>query len=531
MRQISLRCEQYETSTPYFAFRPFLRSLLDVELNGGAEHNRAALAERLVSVDEELVPWAPLLAAPLDVDVETTPEVHDLDPSFRRARLHGVVSSLLGQLLDSPTLLVVEDVHWMDDASSELLRHLGAQLPTRPWLACTTRRAVGGGFAAAEGTPPLPALTLRLEPLPADDAKTLVRAAAGDRRLTDDELAALMERGAGNPLFLQELASPEQALDAAAQMPDSVEALVATRIDGLAPGDRALLRWASVLGASFSGALIMAVLEEDPTAASDSEAWGRLAEFVERDPEVPGAFRFRHALIRDGAYEGLSFRRRRDLHARVAAVLEMRTPDAIELLSLHYYRADDKPATWRYSLAAGRSAQEKWANLEAAGFYERALEVAQEIPELAQAQIAEVWEALGDCLQLVGNFDRAADAFEAARELLPTNSPEQIELIHKEGSLREDMGLYARGDRLVRARSGRRRPAPEWPHRGPLADRTEHGVRGGALPRRRVPGLHPAERGRRRAGTRARRLQAARIRLHASSPRLHSHRLARARCF
>ena len=128
MRQISLRCEQYETSTPYYAFRPFLRSLLDVELNGGAEHNRAALAERLVSVDEELVPWAPLLAAPLDVDVETTPEVDDLEPSFRRARLHGVVSSLLAGLLDSPTLLVLEDVHWMDDASSELLRHLGTQL-------------------------------------------------------------------------------------------------------------------------------------------------------------------------------------------------------------------------------------------------------------------------------------------------------------------------------------------------------------------------------------------------------------------
>jgi len=442
MRQISLRCEQYETSTPYFAFRPFLRSLLDVELNGGAEHNRAALAERLVSVDEELVPWAPLLAAPLDVDVETTPEVHDLDPSFRRARLHGVVSSLLAQLLDSPTLLVVEDVHWMDDASSELLRHLGTQLPTRPWLTCTTRRAVGGGFAAAEGTPPLPALTLRLEPLPVDDARTLVRAAAGDRRLTDEEMAALMERGAGNPLFLQELASPEQALDAAEQMPDSVEALVATRIDGLAPGDRALLRWASVLGASFSGALIVAVLEEDPTAASDSEAWDRLAEFVERDPEVPGAFRFRHALIRDGAYEGLSYRRRRELHARVAAVLEVRTPDAVELLSLHYYRADDKPATWRHSLAAGRSAQEKWANLEAAEFYERALEVAEEIPELELAQIADVWEALGDCRQLAGKLEPAAQAFEMARKQWPGGSPEAIELLVKEATLRREMGRY-----------------------------------------------------------------------------------------
>ena len=208
MRQITLRCEQYESSTPYHPFRPFLRSLLDVELNGGGEHNRTALGERLATIDEELVPWTPLLGAPLDIEVETTPEVDDLDPAFRRARLHGVIGSLLGQILDSPTLLVFDDVHWMDDASSELLRATsGRSSDPKPWLACTTRRAVEGGFAAAEGTPPLPALTLRLEPLPADDAKTLLRAAAGDRRLTDEELAAIIDRGAGNPLFLQELAA------------------------------------------------------------------------------------------------------------------------------------------------------------------------------------------------------------------------------------------------------------------------------------------------------------------------------------
>ena len=106
-------------------------------------------ASGCASVDEELVPWAPLLAAPLDVEVESTPEVNDLDPSFWRARLHGVMGTLLGHLLDSPTLLVFDDVHWMDDASSELLRYLGTQLPTRPWLACTTRRPGDGGFAAA----------------------------------------------------------------------------------------------------------------------------------------------------------------------------------------------------------------------------------------------------------------------------------------------------------------------------------------------------------------------------------------------
>jgi class 3 adenylate cyclase/tetratricopeptide (TPR) repeat protein len=443
MQQIILRCEQYETSTPYHPFRPFLRSLLDVELNGGGEHNRAVLSERLRAIDDDLVAWAPLLAAPLDVEVGSTPEVDELDQSFRRARLHGVVSSLLGRLLDSPTLLVLEDVHWMDDASSELLRHIGTQLPTRPWLTCTTRRAVAGGFAAAEGTPPLPALTLRLEPLPADDAKTLVRAAAGDRRLTDEELAALMDRGAGNPLFLQELASPEQALEAtAAQMPDSVESLVATRIDGLAPGDRALLRWASVLGVSFSGAVIADVLEGDPTAASDSEAWDRLVEFVERDPDVPGAFRFRHALIRDGAYEGLSYRRRRELHGRVAEVLERRTPDAVELLSLHYHRAGDAAKTWQYSLTAGQRAQVKWANAEAVELYRRAIDVAPDVPNLQTGEVARVWYEIGNSLHLLGDLDEAAQAFAAARDRTVKDAPQHIELMRKQGLLRDDMGRY-----------------------------------------------------------------------------------------
>jgi class 3 adenylate cyclase/tetratricopeptide (TPR) repeat protein len=440
MQQITLRCEQYESSTAYHPFRPFLRSLLDVALNGGGEHNRTVLSERLETIDGELVPWAPLLGAPLDVEVETTPEVDDLDRSFRRARLHGVIGSLLGKMLDAPTLLVFEDVHWMDDASSDLLRHIGTQLPTKPWLTCTTRRAEGDGFLAAEGMPPLPALTLRLEPLPPEDAKTLIRAAAGERSLSDKELAAIFDRGAGNPLFLQELASPDG--EGEEQMPDTVESLVATRIDRLAPGDRALLRWASVLGVSFSGALIADVLEGDPTSASDSEAWDRLAEFVERDSDVPGAFRFRHALIRDGAYEGLSFKRRRELHARVAEVLEQRDPEGVELLSLHFHRGERWPETWRHSVSAGRRAQGKWANLEAAEFYQRGLDAVKQVPDVAPREIAQVWESLGDCLQLAGRFDEAAEAFEAAQRLLPKDSIAVIELMEKEGALQKDMGNY-----------------------------------------------------------------------------------------
>jgi class 3 adenylate cyclase/tetratricopeptide (TPR) repeat protein len=445
MKQITLRCDQYESSTPYHPFRSFLRSSLDVQLNGGGTHNREVISERLATLDPELVPWAPLLAAPLDVEVETTPQVDDLDPSFRRARLHGVVGTMLGKLLDSPTLLVFEDVHWMDDASSDLLRHIGTQLATHPWLTCTTRRPEGDGFLAGQGTPPLPALTLRLEPLPADDAKTLIRAAAGNRSLSDDELAAIFDRGAGNPLFLQELASPEEGAGAE-QMPDTVEELVATRIDRLAPGDRALLRWASVLGVSFSGTLIRDVLEGDRTAASDSEAWDRLAEFVERDPNVPGYFRFRHALIRDGAYEGLSYKRRRELHGRVAEVIELREGDraeeSAELLSLHFHRGERRPETWRYSLIAGRRAEEKYANVETTQFFERALEIVEHVPDVPMEEVAKVWEALADAHLRLAHYDQAAAAYRSARTSGSPEPLEQVRLMQKEAMAPVRAGRY-----------------------------------------------------------------------------------------
>ncbi len=447
MRQISLRCEQYEASTPYYPFRPLLRTLLDVELNGGGEHNQAVLADRLEAVDEELVPWAPLLAAPLDVEVKSTPEVDDLDPAFWRARLHGVMGTLLGHLLASPTLLVFDDVHWMDDASSELLRYLGTQLATNPWLACTTRRPIEGGFAAAEGTPPLPALTLRLEPLPAEDAKALAVAAAGDRRLSEEQLATLMKRGAGNPLFLQRLASAGEHKDEAEELPETVEALVATRIDQLAPGDRALLRWASVLGVSFSGALILDVLEGDPLVAAGSDVWDRLGEFVERDPDVPGAFRFRHALIRDAAYEGLSYRRRRELHGRIAEVIERRHGDrpevAAELLSLHYFNAARWKEAWTYSSLAGDLAREVYANVDAARFYERAIDAYSRDETGDDVELSRTWRSLGEVREAAGNYRGAIDALKAATRLLKDDPVAAAEMYEARALAWTRLGSYS----------------------------------------------------------------------------------------
>ena len=443
---VSAACEQYEETTPYHPFRKLLRGLLDVAVDGDPEANSLALSDRLEQIDRELAPWTPLVADVIDAPVRSTQEADDLQPAFRRARLHGVVETVLGELLDAPTLVLFEDVHWMDEASSDLLRHLGSRVSAKPWLVCATRRPEGGGFVAAEGNPPVPAMSLRLDPLPEADAHELALAAAAEE-LPPDELAAITERAGGNPLFVQELVAATRVVDQRLEaLPESVEEVVTSRIDNLAPADRALLRWASVLGASFSGALVVRVLEDDPDAALDSESWDRLAEFVERDPHVAGTFHFRHALIRDAAYQGLSFRRRRELHARVAEVVGETAADAedvAETLSLHFSLADRHEETWRFSLLAAERARAKFANADAAEFYRRALGAAPAVESLSPAEVGRTWEALADVLELGGDYGAARHAYRQARARLRSDADALAGLCLKEGRLRENEGHYS----------------------------------------------------------------------------------------
>jgi class 3 adenylate cyclase/tetratricopeptide (TPR) repeat protein len=446
MAILSAACEEYEQSTPYFAFRSLLRTLLDIGVDGDSSTTTEHLRAFLEPFAPELVIWIPLLAIPLDFEAEPTREVEELQPAFRRARLHGVVEELMAKRLSGSTLLVFEDVHWMDEASSELLRHLGTQVTRRPWLLCATRRPVPTGFQAAAGVPPLPAMAIMLEPL-TDAAAAALIGASTETSLPPHELAAITERAAGNPLFLQELVRAPQEEDEQEALPETIESMVAARIDKLEPADRTLLRLAAVLGATFDGALIEDVLADEASVSTDSEAWRRLAEFIEHDPYTAGALRFRHALFRDAAYEGLPYSRRRQLHARVGEAYERRFGEQVaeyaELLSLHFLVAQAWDKAWTYSLVAAERAQAKHANVEAASFYRRALEVARRLPELDRRSVSRAWEALGDVLELAGAYPDAAVAYGNARRLVAKEVDLQPLLLLKEGVIRERSARYA----------------------------------------------------------------------------------------
>ncbi len=459
--------EAYAVSTPYFTFRSLLRQFLDVDVSADAAEMTDRLTQRILPVAPQLIPWLPLIAVPLDVTVRATSEADAIDPKFRKARIHDVVSDLMGALLPSPTLIVFEDAYWMDDASRDLLLDIAARHHASPWLLCLTRRPHTAGFEAERG---MPTTTIKLEPLAQDEAALLAASAAGEASLPPQRLTALTERAGGNPLFLQELVAAAATDPTMEALPESIEAVVTARIDTLAPQDRALLRYASVVGSTFSHGLVAEVLAGESVDVN-ADAWHRLRDFVDPvdpgpvDPGPGGRYRFMHAMFRDVAYEGLPFRRRRLLHQRTGETLERRHGDEAaqyaELLSLHFHRAQIFDKAWRYSCLAGDSARTKYANIEAAGFYRRALESARRLGMIEPVELAPVAEALGDVCELAGLYSDAEPAYEQARKLTRVEGRDRPELLMKEGLLRERAGRYTdalrwytRGIRALRHSTG-----------------------------------------------------------------------------
>jgi class 3 adenylate cyclase/tetratricopeptide (TPR) repeat protein len=419
------RCEPYSSSTPFGPLRNLLRPLIGVL----PEDSRAGAGEKLSAFTQTVMPdlaqWLPLLALPFDADVPDTPEVDEIDAVFRRDRLHDVLDQFLARMLLMPTVLLVEDVHWLDDASQLVLAKL-AQPGPRPWLVVVTRRPSG---------PPLDSagvVVLKLQPLDAGEARALALAAAGDIALSEEQLAAVTERAAGNPLFIRELALAPDDDDA---LPETVESLLTIRIDTLEANDRLLLRHASVIGPTFDLDLLAEIL---PDEATDPEQWTRLADFVDWDG--PALLRFRHDLLRVAAYDGLSYARRREIHARVGDALERRAVAGgapVDVLSLHFLEAGRYAEAWSYAVAAGDGARSKYANIDAATFYERALAAAEHF-EPSDDELARVCEALGDVRELAARYDDADTAYGQA---LDHGAP-RARLLRKRGVISERHGRY-----------------------------------------------------------------------------------------
>jgi len=405
------RCSTSDAAIPYGALRPALRELADIPLDAAADAAGTRLATWVGEVLPDALPWLSLLAIPFGASAVATLEFEELAPAFRRARLHAELGRVLTAVLPASSVILLEDVHWADEATIAFVSALASTPGAGHWLIIALRRP---------GPVLVPARTvvrIDLEALRPDAVARLAMAAV-DRPLSDADLAGIVERAAGNPLFARELAEAAAVTGSVDRLPERLESLIASRIDRLAPRELRLLRRAAVLGRTVDVDLLAEALAGDHDVR-DLALWNGLHEFVTW--EGPSVLRFRHDLVRDAAYEGLSHARRHEIHLGLALAIEARaagdTDPVAAVLATHFDEGGRPADAFRHARRAGDLARAQSANADAAALYRRALASAARVPDLPPTVVAEVAEAMGDAAEPAGRYDEALEAYDRARRL------------------------------------------------------------------------------------------------------------------
>ncbi len=443
--QLLARCELYESHAPYLPYRRILQTLLNVEPGASPAQVGTTLIRTVQRVAPALEPWLPLLAVVAGADVPPTTQTDELGDEFRAAKLAEATCDLLAALIDYPAMIAFEDVHWMDSASIDLTHTLLQSIEVRPWLLCLTRRDEPDGYH-----PPEPRVGIELRPRPLTDADSerLIAAATESAPLRQHDAQTLARRSGGNPLFLHGLLEQVSDSGSVVALPDTIEGMVVAQVDRLSPDQRRLVRHASVLGLAFTTDMVAAVMEGAPPPA---DAWRGLDEILAADG--PGRYRFRHALTRDAAYEGLPFKRRRQVHARAAAAFEAHRDDPgfdLGRLAIHYLQAGDHEQAWINARDAARAATAQFAIGDACANYERALESGRHLTELDSTERAETLEALGDLEERLGRYAEAGGRFGDARRQQRTDPVAVARLCYKHSMLAERSGTYPLAIRWLR---------------------------------------------------------------------------------
>ena len=466
--RLEVRFTAGDEATPYLGLRGPLRELANIAEGDATDPSDAT--DRLRSWAVSLAPGVeaslPLVGIPFGIAMPDTPEVAGLAPAFRRRRMHDSLAEVLGAALGPGSVILLEDIHWADEASSALLEAIAAVAGVHGWLVLVLTRPFAQPFRAADAT------EIDLTGLEPSAVAQLAMEAAGSTPLSDANLSAIVERAAGIPLFVRELATLVAERVGAEALPERLESLLASRIDRLDGQHRALLRRAAVLGRTVDLDLLGEILAGE-ALVRDLSAWSALDEFV--GWVDPNRVRFRHDLYRDAAYEGLAVETRRDLHGRLASTIERRAGDDLDdvaaILAHHYARAQRWDRAFAFGRRGGDLARSRYANVDAAALYQRALDAGAAARSIPARDLADVAELLGDVSEFSGQYDHAIAAYATARRLRRrdehgTSAPglAVARVARKTGivcerSARYSQALawYARGERILAEATDRER--------------------------------------------------------------------------
>jgi class 3 adenylate cyclase len=387
----------YGQATPYLPVIDLLQAYFQIEGRDDPRRIREKVMGKLLALDRSLEPSLPAFLALLDMPVDDGPWAA-LDPSQRRQRtLEAIKRLLLREAQVQPLLLVVEDLHWIDSETQTLLDSLIEGLPTaRVLLLVNYRPEYRHGWGSRTFY-----TQLRLDPLPPESAEALLHSLLGDDATLRPLPSLLIERTEGNPFFLEEsvrtLVETHVLIGArgayrlvtavpSIQVPTTVQAILAARIDRLPSDEKRLLQTASVIGTDVAFPLLQAVADVPEEGLQRGLTHLQAAEFLYETRLFPDLeYTFKHALTHEVAYQGLLHDRQRALHARIAEAIERLSPERgaeqVERLAHHALHGELWEKAGGYLRHAGLRATARAAYREAIVHLEQALGTLRRLPE------------------------------------------------------------------------------------------------------------------------------------------------------
>jgi len=424
----------YGKATPYLPLIELLKAYFKIHDRDNQREIREKITGKLLTLDESLKLTLPAFLALLDIPVDD--QWQALDPPQKRQRtLEACKRLLFRESQAQPLLLVFEDLHWIDAETQRLLDSLVESLPaSRLLLLVNYRPEYQHGWGSKTFYS-----QLRLDPLPAESVEELLQSLLGNDPSLHPLKQLLIARTEGNPFFLEEsvrtlfetkVIEGERGVYRIAksvesiQVPATVQAVLAARIDRLAAENKRLLQSAAVIGKDVPFVLLQAIADLSEEDLRRGLAHLRTGEFLYETSLFPELeYTFKHALTHEVSYGSLLQERRRAFHARIVEAIEKlysdRFSEQAELLAHHAFRGELWGKAVVYLRQAGVKAASRSANREGVACFEQALNVLRHLPQNREARelAVDLRLEMRPWLRMLGEQERVVELFAQAESL------------------------------------------------------------------------------------------------------------------
>jgi class 3 adenylate cyclase/tetratricopeptide (TPR) repeat protein len=420
---LHFQCLPHATQSALFPIIQQIRRLARFTPDDSDEIRRVKIGRMASLVTREGNKAVPFIAEMLSIPA--CPSREALAPSAQQVKaqtLSVLVDLLLALSQKRPVFCLLEDAQWIDPSTQELLDLLVGQIGKARALLIVTHRPEYSVRSSSNGN----TSGLVISRLGRRDAMEMAQLALRGQTLSTDAMERLIGESDLIPLFVEELARgviEQHQVDWF--VPDSLRDSLVARLDR-APQSRAVAQIAAAIGREFSYDMLLRISSLTETELDSALAHLRQTEIIQLiDNRPPARYAFKHALIRDAAYETLLRSSRRTIHAKLASIIEKESPEIVtsqpELLAHHYGLAGDAERAVRYWLLGGRRARGVSAHFEAASQFEKALEFLDSLPETPERREIELETqlSLGLCRIAVRGYSArdTRKAFERACRL------------------------------------------------------------------------------------------------------------------